>query len=169
MRKLEVLLRAIDAISENIGKFCSWFMVIAALLILYEITALNVFGAPTRWVFETSLMLWGAYFVMVAAWTQKEGGHVAVDVFSSRLPPRVKIALDLLLYLVLCFIWIGVLIAGGTQIAIRSWELGERTLSPWAPPIYPLRTVLPIAFVLLGLQCLAKFIRDLITLIMGKV
>jgi len=169
MRKLEALLRAIDAISENTGKFCSWFMVIAALLVLYEVIAHKVFGAPTRWVFETSLMLWGAYFVMVIAWTQRVGGHVSVDVIYNRFPTRVRVALDLLFCLVLCFVWIGAVIVGGMEVAIRSWELGERTLTPWAPPIYPLKTVLPIAFALLGLQCLAKFIRDLITLITGKV
>jgi len=114
-------------------------------------------------------MLWGAYFVMVIAWTQRVGGHVSVDVIDNRFPTRVRVALDLLFCLVLCFVWIGAVIVGGMEVAIRSWELGERTLTPWAPPIYPLKTVLPIAFALLGLQCLAKFIRDLITLITGKV
>lgn len=169
MRKLEALLRAIDAVSENTGKVCSWLLVIAALLILYEIIAHKVFGAPTRWVFEASLMLYGSFYVMVAAWTQKVGGHVSVDILYNRFPLRVRNALDLLFCLVLSFVWIGVMIWGATDVAITSWGHGERTLSPWGPPIYPMRTVLPIAFALLGLQCLAKCVRDLISLTTGKV
>lgn len=168
MRKLEAVLKAIDAVSEGTGKVCSWFMVVAAAFILYEIIV-RAFGSPTQWVFETSLMLWGAYCVIMVAWTQKVGGHVSVDVLYSRFPLKVRLILDLLFTLTLGFLWIGGVIIGGTEIAARSWKLMEHTVTPWAPPIYPLKTVLPIAFALLWLQCLAKFIRDLTTLTTGKV
>lgn len=169
MKKIEAILRVIDVISESTGKFVSWFMVIAVLIILYEVIMRYVFANPTEWVFETSFMLWGAYFVMVTAWTHKVGGHVSVDVIYNRFPFRMRVILDLVLCLGLCFLWIGAVIIGGIEIATTSWELKEHTMSPWAPPIYPLKTVLPIAFALLGLQSLAKFVRDLITLTRGKV
>ncbi|MBT9143136.1 MAG: hypothetical protein DDT29_01535 [Dehalococcoidia bacterium] len=169
MKKLRALLSAIDAISENTGKFCSWFMVIVVLIILYEVVMRAAFGRPTVWAFELSIMLWGAYFVLLPAWTHKEGGHVALDVISSRFPLRIKAIIDLVFCLVLCFTWVGALVLAGTDFAATSWGIREGTGSPWNPPIYPLKTMLPIGFALLGIQCLARFIRDLIILIRGKV
>ncbi|MCL0087574.1 TRAP transporter small permease subunit [Dehalococcoidia bacterium] len=88
MKKLNAVLKAIDKISEVTGKCASWLMIVVTLIILYEVIARTVFGAPTVWAFELSIMLWGTYFVSVMAWTHKEGGHIAVDViynwFSTR-------------------------------------------------------------------------------------
>ena len=169
MEKREAVLRAIDSLSENTGKIVSWFMVLCVLFILYEVIMRYFFNDPTRWVFETTLMLWGAYFVMVTAWTHKVGGHVAVDIIYNRFPLRVRLTLDLVFCLVLCLPWIGALVIGGIDVAANAWKIKECTASPWGPPVYPIKTVLPIAFTLLGLQCLTKFVRDLVTLIRGKV
>jgi TRAP-type mannitol/chloroaromatic compound transport system permease small subunit len=38
----------------------------------------------------------------------------------------------------------------------------------WGPPLYPLKTVIAISFILLGLQGIAKFIRDITFLIKGE-
>ncbi|MBT9149242.1 MAG: TRAP transporter small permease subunit [Dehalococcoidia bacterium] len=169
MRKLEAILRVIDAISENTGKFVSWLMVVVVLIILYEVAMRGLFGRPTVWAFELSIMLWGAYFVMTPAWTHKVGGHVVLDVLSNRFPPRVKALVDLMLCLVLCFTLVGALVLSGAEFAATAWALRMGTGSPWNPPIYPLRTMIPIGFAVLGLQCLARFIRDLIILVRGKV
>ena len=49
-----------------------------------------------------------------------------------------------------------------------AWQVMEGTMTHWDPPYYPLRTSLPVACLLLLLQGLAKFIRDLNTAITGK-
>ena len=169
MGKLDAVLRVIDAISENAGKLFSWSMLIVVFITLYEVIMRYLFNNPTEWAFEVTYMLWGAYFVMVAAWTHKAGGHVSMDVIYNRFPRRMRLTLDLVFCLVLCLPWIAALIMGGTEFAIDSWRIKEHTVTPWRPPIYPLKTVLPIAFALLGLQAVARFIRDLTALTRGKV
>ncbi|MCL0090805.1 TRAP transporter small permease subunit [Dehalococcoidia bacterium] len=165
MKKLNAVLKAIDKISEITGKCASWLMIVVTLIILYEVIARTVFGAPTVWAFELSIMLWGTYFVSVMAWTHKEGGHIAVDVIYNRFSTRMKAILDLTFCLLLCFTLVAFLTKAGIDFAATSWELLERTGSPWNPPIYPLKTTLPIGFALLGLQCLARFICDIMILI----
>ncbi len=164
MKKLNAVLKAIDKISETTGKCVSWLMIVVTLIILYEVIARTVFGTPTIWAFELSIMLWGTYLVTVMAWTHKEGGHIAVDVLYNLFSTRVKAILDLAFCLLLCFTWIAFLTRAGIDSAAASWDLLERTGSPWNPPLYPLKTVLPIGLALLGLQCLAKFTRDIMRL-----
>lgn len=103
MKKLNAVLEAIDKISEITGKCASWLMIVVTLIILYEVIMRTVFGTPTIWAFELSIMLWGTYFVSVMAWTHKEGGHIAVDVIYNRFSTRMKAILDVTFCLLLCF------------------------------------------------------------------
>ncbi len=168
MKKLEGVLRIIDAISEKTGKFATGLLLVTTVIIVYHVLMRYVFGSPTRFVFDVSKMLWGAYLLLVMAWTHKEGGHVSLDIIYNRFSPRMRLMLDLVFCVALALLWVGAVTAGGIAFAERSWAIREGTKSPWAPPIYPVKTVLPIAFAILGLQCLAKFSRDLITLIRSK-
>jgi TRAP-type mannitol/chloroaromatic compound transport system permease small subunit len=59
------------------------------------------------------------------------------------------------------------LIFGG-QFALDSLAYRETLSSAWAPPIYPVKMIIPIAAAMLIIQGIAKFIRDLHTAITGK-
>jgi TRAP-type mannitol/chloroaromatic compound transport system permease small subunit len=56
----------------------------------------------------------------------------------------------------------------GGQDAAYSWSVREHTNSTWAPPLYPLRIVIPVAASLLFLQGIARFIRDVSIMFTGK-
>lgn len=159
-KKLDSILKAIDRISVWIGKLASWAVVLVMIIIVYDVIMRRILASPTLWGFELTYMLWGAYFILTCGWTEQVGGHLSVDVFSRKFPPRLKLWLDVILYLVLCLFWITALIKGGTVFALDSWIRNEHTQTPFAPPLYPLKTLLPIGFLILWLQCAAKFIRD---------
>ena len=55
----------------------------------------------------------------------------------------------------------------GGQAAIHSCQIGEKTWTLWGPPLYPTKIVMVLAFVLIGLVGLAKWIRDLVFVIKG--
>jgi len=168
MKILKGVLRAIDVLSEVSGKSVSWLLGILVIVVVYDVVARYVFNRPTNWGFETAIWLAGVCMVIATAWTHKTGGHVEVDVLALLFPPRVRLGLNLVLCLVLCLPWVTALIIGGTEALRYSLELQEHTATPLAPPLALFKIVLPIGFSLLWLQCLAKFIRDLLTLMKGK-
>lgn len=157
-------LKAIDTLSEKSGKLFSWFLVIIMVIVMYDVITRRLFQNPSTWGFEVTFMLWGAYFLMVMAWTELEGGHVNIDVLCNRFPPRVKTGLSFFLYLTVCLVWVGAMVKGGIDFASVSWIRNEHTLTIFGPPIYPLKTVIPVAFILLGLQALARCTRNLVIL-----
>jgi len=70
---------------------------------------------------------------------------------------------------VLFFPVMAVLLYKGIPYVAHSWFLKETsTAGAWSPPLYPLKTVMPIAIFLLMLQGIAEFIRNLGLAIRGK-
>jgi TRAP-type mannitol/chloroaromatic compound transport system permease small subunit len=52
--------------------------------------------------------------------------------------------------------------------AYESVALRETTMTPWDPPIYPMKVAMAVALALLLMQGTARFIRNLYFLIAGK-
>ncbi|MEW6264581.1 MAG: TRAP transporter small permease subunit [Thermodesulfobacteriota bacterium] len=159
MGPFDRILDKVDSLSVWAGKTASWALVLIMIVVPYDVLRRRILHDPTIWGFEITFMLWGAYFVLVAAWAQQSGTQIAVDVLSGRLSNRIKLILELVFYPTLCLFWLTALIIGGWDFVLSSWQTWEHTQTPFAPPLYPLKTTLIIGFVLLWLQCLAKWIR----------
>lgn len=161
--------KIIDTISETTGRLISCLVIILTLILSYEIVARYLFGAPTKWVFDTSYMLGGTFFLMGEAFTLKHKQHVRIDILYGRFSKRTRAAIDVFFYLVLFFpLWIGILYALIPYVAF-SWEMGEKSMQGyWQPVIYPFKTVMPIGVGLFLLQGLAEFSRSLLVLIKGE-
>ena len=56
----------------------------------------------------------------------------------------------------------------GGKFALISLSFRETLSSAWAPPIYPVKLVIPVAAALLILQGLARFIRNLHFAVTGR-
>ncbi|GAJ05510.1 unnamed protein product, partial [marine sediment metagenome] len=69
---------------------------------------------------------------------------------------------------VVTFVFISALIYRGFVLALTSVSIGETSQTPWGPPIYPLKITVVAGALLLGMQVLAKFIRDIAFGISGK-
>ncbi|MFC1929779.1 TRAP transporter small permease subunit [Chloroflexota bacterium] len=167
MNKLRALLRTIDTISDKTGKFFSHFFLLMIVSLIFEIVARYVFNRPTFWAHETSLFIFGTIGIMGGAYALRHGAHVKVDVIYGRMSPRLQATFDTVTA-TLFFIFIGILVWRGTGMAVQSWLTLEHTPSVWGPPLYPLRTFVPIGAFFLLLQGLAKFTRDLIFAISGR-
>jgi TRAP-type mannitol/chloroaromatic compound transport system permease small subunit len=57
----------------------------------------------------------------------------------------------------------------GTEMALHSWALRELSeASPWRPPLYPFRTVLPVGCALLLLQGVSEFLKAVAAVRTGR-
>ncbi len=156
------LLSLIDRLSEYAGKAFAWLIVPLVGGLVYEVVSRYVFNAPTRWSYDITYMLYGTLFIMVSAYAIQLDRHVRIDVFYRKFPPRWKGITDATLYLVLFFPVVIVLLVKGIDYAAHSWAIREvSSAGAWRPPLYPLKTVFPIAMFLMLLQGLAQFVRSL--------
>lgn len=150
----------IDGISIWSGKIVRWLAMVLSLVVLYEIIARYLFNAPTIWAFDLAMMISSTMFLMGAAFIQYQKGHIRVDVIFNMLPKRVRSILDIIFFLLFFFPFTGVMVWWGTKIAYSAWVAEEiSNTSQWGEPVYHWRFVIPLAFLLFGLQGFADFVR----------
>ncbi len=164
---LRAILHGIDAISEWSGKIFSHLLLAVILVLLYEIGSRYIFNAPTIWAHETTQHTFGAYSILAGAYVLLSRGHVKVDVIYMRLSQRGQAVLDSITYL-LFFIFVIPIFGYGLIQAIDSIRIMETSFSPFAPPIWPLKTTVPIGALLILLQGIAHWIRALSMATRGK-
>jgi TRAP-type mannitol/chloroaromatic compound transport system permease small subunit len=159
------LFQFIDKLSEWSGKFFGWAVVGLMAIIVYDIT-LRAFGGSTMWVYETSWMLCGAMVLMGGAYVLSQKAHIRIDLFYNRFSPRNRALFDIIYYLIIFFPLIIIIIIHSIPFVAYSWSNDERSSFTFGIiPVYPIKTIIPVAFTLLGLQGVADFVRTLSSLI----
>ena len=147
---------AIDAVSTVAGWVAGWLIVPMTLVVAYEVAARYAFNAPTRWASHFTYMLYGAQFMLAAAYTLLKGGHIRTDVFSERWSSVTRARIDAVCYVLFFFPGLlFILYAGGVE-AWQAWRIGERS-GAW--PLYPFKAVIPLTAALLALQGLSELIK----------
>lgn len=162
-------LKFIDFLSIWSGRLCAWSIVALTLLISWEVFSRYALGTPHAWVFDAQAMLYGLLFMMAGAYTLSQGGHVRGDVLYSFFTPRAQAGIDLVLYIVFFIPGVVALAWAGWTFAVDSWIINEHSsISADGPPIYPFKTIIPVAGALLLLQGLVEMARCCMCLKLGK-
>ena len=164
---MKMFLKAIDRMNELIGKAVSFLILVLVGVIVYEIIVRYFFNSPTIWAHEISQMVYGAYVILLGGYLQQRNGHVNVDILYQRFKPRTRAMIDLFTWL-LFFCFSGVLLVKGWEMAWASFLYRETDSTAFAPPIYPLKMMIPLGALLLLLQGLVRYIADLRLAITGK-
>jgi TRAP-type mannitol/chloroaromatic compound transport system permease small subunit len=121
------------------------------------------FDNPHPWAFDVMIMMYGALFMMAGAYTLSKNGHVRGDVLYGFFSPRVQASLDLLLYFLFFIPGVFALAWAGYNFAGDSWAINEHSnVTADGPPVYPFKTVLPLAGAFLLLQGVVEIIRCVI-------
>jgi len=166
---MQKLLLTIDKISTFVGKTFSWLIVGLTFLITYEIFSRYVLDAPHPWAFDAMLMMYGTLFMMSGAYTLSKNGHVRGDVLYGFFPPRLQAGLDLTLYIVFFLPGVVALCWAGYTYAAESWAIREySSITSEGPPIYPFKTVIPVAGAFLLVQGIVEMIRCVLCLKRGQ-
>ena len=168
-RWMSSVIVTIDTISLWTGKVVAWMTLPLMLVIVYEVLARYLFTAPTRWAYDISRMLYGAMFVLGAAYALSKGVHIRADFIYRRWSVRTQGWVDTLLYVVcyfptmLIFLWVS------TEWAWISVSRGERgTDTAWMPLLGPLKSCVPIGISFLILQGISELLKSVHAARKGK-
>jgi TRAP-type mannitol/chloroaromatic compound transport system permease small subunit len=150
----------VDRVSTWIGQAFSWFIIGLTLLIGFEVFSRYVLNKPNPWAFDAQMMLYGTLFMMAGAYTLAKSGHVRGDILYGFLQPRTQAVLDLILYIIFFIPGILALIYAGYFYAADSWRILEHSsITADGPPLYPFKTVIPVAGAFLIMQGCVEILR----------
>lgn len=163
------VITAIDAFAGWTGRLVAWLIVPLVGVMVYEVVARYAFHAPTFWAHDISFMLYGAFFMLGAAYTLCRKGHIRTDFFYSNFSVRWQGFVDTVSYFFFFFPGLAFFLWFGWESFYDSWRLGERAITtPWMPPIYPLKSVIPVTAGLLLLQGVSEAIKSVYALVKGR-
>src|SRR5262249_23580043 len=123
------------------------------------------FDTGSIWLTESIIYAHATLFLLAAAWTLREGGHVRVDIFYVDAAPRTKALIDLfgalllLLPFTLALLWLSL------PYAQRSWAILERSQeTSGIPAVFLLKSLIPLFAGLMALQGVAQALRAIAAL-----
>jgi TRAP-type mannitol/chloroaromatic compound transport system permease small subunit len=165
---MEKIFRFVDKTSTLIGKWASFLVVILTLAIGYDITVRYLFAIPNFWAYDMTIMLYGSYAILGAAYCHSRNGHVRMDLLYGKLSPRGQAIMDAICYLFLFFPLFTVLLWKCGDHAIWSLTSGERSsASAWRPLLGPFKIAIAFGILLFFVQGLVDFLRKIIFIFKG--
>ncbi|MFT4604897.1 MAG: TRAP-type mannitol/chloroaromatic compound transport system permease small subunit [Rhodothermales bacterium] len=157
---------AIDRFSQRTGRLIYWLTL--AMVLVGAFNALARYTArftglslSSNTYIELQWYLFSMLFLLGAAYALQTDSHVRVDVLYGRLSRKGKAWIDLMgtvLFLIpfcVLMLWVS------WPSVINSWAVLEGSPDPGGLPRYPIKTVIPIAFLFLLAQAFSMLIRSL--------
>jgi len=167
--RVQSMLLMIDRISTWAGKTTAWLILLLMSAVCIEVFKRYILNSPTSWVFDAESMLYGTLFMICGAYTLAQDAHVRGDFLYGSMKPRTQATLDLVLYILFFLPGVIALIYAGIDYAAMSWRINEHSnITAEGPPVYPFKTVIPIAGVLVLIQGLAEIARCVVCLQTGQ-
>ncbi|MDW8469265.1 MAG: TRAP transporter small permease subunit [Burkholderiales bacterium] len=162
---MQKALRFVDRISTWVGHAFSFLIIALTLHVTWEVFRRYVLASPRAWAFDGMIMLYGTLFMMAGAYALAKNAHVRGDILYGFFRPRTQAAIDLVLYLVFFLPGVIALTWAGYFYAAHSWAINEHsTITAEGPPLYPFKTVIPVAGALLLAQGLVEIVRCVLCL-----
>ena len=160
--------RLVVSTADGITEAAGW-VARMLVLILIPVGFLNVFlryvGRYTEaqlvnntWI-EAQWYLYGLIFLLMFPYLLRHDGNVRVDFWYADRPERTKAKIDLIGHLVGLAPFAALAIWVSWKPVRDSWIFWEQSPDPGGLPRAPLKAMILVAFVLLGLQALASLIR----------
>lgn len=161
MTALLAVSTAIDRINAFIGKTVAWLILVAVLVSAGNAVIRKTFNISSNGWLELQWYLYGAAFLLAAAYTLKENEHIRIDLIYGSRTRRTQHWIDLLGHLFFlmpfCLLMAYLLVPW----ALQAYRTGESSNNTGGLILWPARFVLAGAFVLLVAQGVSEIIKKI--------
>lgn len=150
--------RWIDRLGDALSWVAGGLYFATGLMVVWEVVARYVFTAPTIWAEEMSrvFLLWGTFLPMAALLHRR--AHIRITLLLGLIGPAGRKAAEIASLLFVA--GFSVFVAWyGWDIARDSLRVGRTTGTMLNIPQWWTEIVIPIAFVLLAIQCVVEAVR----------
>ncbi|MBL9057387.1 MAG: TRAP transporter small permease subunit [Rhodobacteraceae bacterium] len=161
MQGLLVLSRAIDRFNEAIGKAVTWLIFIAIMVSATNAVVRKVFNTSSNAWLELQWYLFGAAFMLAAAYTLKQNEHIRIDIFYGTRSRRTQHWIDLFGHVFFLMPFVVLMSFMLVPYAWRAYEIGQVSTNSGGLIIWPARAILAAGFILLVLQGISEIVKKI--------
>ena len=155
---IEAYVRIVDRVNRTIGR-ATMYMIFIMIGVLFYSSLTKAFSTPALWTLDMAQFLMMAYFFLGGPYSMQLDGHVRMDLIYSTWSPRTRAAVDAITLVFLMF-YVVMLLIGAFDSTAYAIEFGERTFSAWRPYVWPIKVVLTFGAIMMLLQVLSQFCKD---------
>ena len=151
----------IDKFSKIVGNIVCWILIPLIFAMTYEVVARKLFLAPTIWAYDISRFLYGALFMLGAAYALSKGVHIRPDFLYRNFNTKTQGLIDFWLYILFYFPGLIVFLymtIGFVEESIRRGERGMDTT--WMPFMWPIKTCLLVGIIFLLIQGVSELLKS---------
>ncbi len=161
MAPLITLSRLIDRLNEFVGRWVAWLVLAAVLISAGNAIVRKVFDQSSNGLLEIQWYLFAAVFLLAAGYTLLRQEHVKIDVIAGRFSKRTQIWIDIVGICAFLLPFVVVVIDLSLPLVIRAYSMHEMSNNAGGLVRWPVFAMLPLGFVLLGLQGISELIKRL--------
>ena len=159
----------IDRLNLIIGKAVSWLTLLLVLVIVVDVSLRYAFNITSAASTELEWHLFGIIFLISAAYTFQQDGHVRVDVFYDRFSAKTKAWVNVVGTLFLLFPFCGIVFLESLSFVNSSFQLQETSPQPGGLPArWLIKSAIPVGLLLLLLQGISLIAHALIVILYGR-
>jgi TRAP-type mannitol/chloroaromatic compound transport system permease small subunit len=156
---LLALSRVIDRLNEWIGRWLGWLVLAAVLISAGNAIVRKTFDTSSNALLEIQWYLFAAVFLLAAGYTLLRQEHVKIDVVLGRFarPTQVKVEIFGLVAFLLPFVVVVIELV--MPLVIQAYTSGEMSSNAGGLIRWPVYALVPLGFLLLGLQGVSELIK----------
>jgi len=159
-KPIQIFVRSVDAVNKVVGKF-SMYLVFAMMgILLFESISRTLFDTPHIWVVELAQFTMAAYYLLGGGYSMLLKGHVRMDLLYGRWSVKRQGLADSITTPFLIFYLVFLLIGAYSSIEYAV-IYGQKNRSVWAPYMAPIKIIMGTGVLLMLLQAIATWFRDL--------
>lgn len=161
MAGLLALSRAIDRLNEIIGKWVAWLILLSILISAGNAVIRKAFNMSSNAWLELQWYLFGAAFLLAAAYTLKQNEHIRIDIVYGMFSRRTQHWIDLLGHVFFLMPFVLLMVYYFVPYVSLSLRTGEMSSSAGGLILWPAKALLLVGFVQLGLQGVSEIIKKI--------
>ena len=157
---IKYYVKLIDYISLKTGRATMYLVFVMMFILILSFVTRNIINIPLIWIIEMAQFVMTAYYLLGGGYSMLTDDHVRMDLIYSKLKDRTKAILDSITSVFL-ITYIVILLIGSISSLTYTIETNQRLFTAWAPYVWPIKSIMTFGILLMLLQSIAIFFKDL--------
>jgi TRAP-type mannitol/chloroaromatic compound transport system permease small subunit len=148
-------------VNEFIGKWISWAILASILISAVNAVIRKAFNMSSNAWLEAQWYLFGAAFMLAAAYTLKQNEHIRIDIVYGMWSRRTQHWIDLIGHLFFLMPFTLLMVYYFVPYTLRSIRNGEVSTNAGGLIVWPAKAILLVGFTFLALQGISEIIKKI--------
>ena len=150
----------IDLICIKLGRVVMYGVIFMMFVLILSFVTRNIINYPLMWIIEMAQFTITAYYLLGGGYSMITDDHVRMDLFYGRLSEKRKAKMDAFTSVFLIF-YLVILFYGSITSLEYTIQTKQKLFTAWAPYVWPIKTLMLIGILLMLLQAIAMFFKNI--------